>query len=379
MAALLTTATLARLEALSRTLLSPLAATDVAAWQREVNAGLGALLGGTHTLFRLPTGDGSHFTEDGGEIVAGLMAYAQQVTPDMITYWDEAPNVWHRDRRLLGIEAFAWEDVTEVVRRGGLAVDRAPVWNDVFFANGVHDYAGLITTRPEGDAILWSLGPRLGVADADLQRAMLRLLVPAFKAGLDALDRLGAQRHALDAVAEPLAVFDADGREFYRNPALVRLLGADPEGAPLLIAALARHAAGLRRLAFALRLDEVRGPDLPPPDVTTARGRYALRATLLPAGAFGPREALLLGVTFTATAAAPEATRPHPDALRERFGLSRREAEVAALLPEGLTNEAIAERLFISTNTVHTHLKRVYAALDVPGRTAAAARLLQAA
>jgi pimeloyl-ACP methyl ester carboxylesterase/DNA-binding CsgD family transcriptional regulator len=61
---------------------------------------------------------------------------------------------------------------------------------------------------------------------------------------------------------------------------------------------------------------------------------------------------------------------PHPV---ELDALSGREVEVLALVAAGLTNEAIAERLFLSTRTVERHLSNVYAKLHVSGRAARAA------
>jgi len=52
-------------------------------------------------------------------------------------------------------------------------------------------------------------------------------------------------------------------------------------------------------------------------------------------------------------------------AVRESFGLSAREAEVAELIARGNTVAHIAELLFVSENTVRTHVKRIYAKLDV--------------
>ena len=42
------------------------------------------------------------------------------------------------------------------------------------------------------------------------------------------------------------------------------------------------------------------------------------------------------------------------------FGLSAREYEIARLAAQGLSNQEIAERFFVSINTVKTHLKAVY-------------------
>jgi DNA-binding CsgD family transcriptional regulator len=57
-----------------------------------------------------------------------------------------------------------------------------------------------------------------------------------------------------------------------------------------------------------------------------------------------------------------ETTRAHPQ------GLTRREAEVADLLAQGMSNAAIAERLVLSTRTVEHHVAAVMAKLDVASR-----------
>jgi DNA-binding NarL/FixJ family response regulator len=57
------------------------------------------------------------------------------------------------------------------------------------------------------------------------------------------------------------------------------------------------------------------------------------------------------------------------------LGLTERQAEVAVLLVDGLTNERIAERLGISTGTVRTHLFAVFRRLGVSSRAAVVGRL----
>ena len=53
--------------------------------------------------------------------------------------------------------------------------------------------------------------------------------------------------------------------------------------------------------------------------------------------------------------------------------LSRREREVLELVAAGMTNEQIAERLFLSPRTVERHLSNVYAKLRLSGKSARAA------
>ncbi|MGK7312953.1 MAG: LuxR C-terminal-related transcriptional regulator [Candidatus Longimicrobiales bacterium M2_2A_002] len=78
-----------------------------------------------------------------------------------------------------------------------------------------------------------------------------------------------------------------------------------------------------------------------------------------------------------AGAAARSPDGPPPVAGAEGAGdatLTDRELETLALLTRGLTNKAMAKELYVSVNTVKTHLKRIYAKLDVSTRTEAARR-----
>jgi len=59
------------------------------------------------------------------------------------------------------------------------------------------------------------------------------------------------------------------------------------------------------------------------------------------------------------------------DAAAVRLGLSGREQEVLQLMAEGLSNQEIADRLFLSLNTIKTHCSRIFEKLDVKRRTQA--------
>jgi NarL family two-component system response regulator LiaR len=58
----------------------------------------------------------------------------------------------------------------------------------------------------------------------------------------------------------------------------------------------------------------------------------------------------------------------------QKLGISRREYEVLELLAAGLSNQEIADKLFISMSTVKTHVSNVLAKLDASRRTEAIAR-----
>jgi len=54
--------------------------------------------------------------------------------------------------------------------------------------------------------------------------------------------------------------------------------------------------------------------------------------------------------------------------------LSERELEVLQYIAEGLTNREIADRLYISLNTVKVHARNIYGKVNVNNRTQAVAR-----
>jgi DNA-binding NarL/FixJ family response regulator len=56
--------------------------------------------------------------------------------------------------------------------------------------------------------------------------------------------------------------------------------------------------------------------------------------------------------------------------------LTARERELADLVSTGMTNPAIAERLFLSVRTVESHLRQIYRKLDVPNRASLTRALL---
>lgn len=65
------------------------------------------------------------------------------------------------------------------------------------------------------------------------------------------------------------------------------------------------------------------------------------------------------------------------DAAIKKLGISKREFEVLELIAAGLSNQDIADRLFVSTSTVKTHVSNVLAKLNAGRRTEAIARAKQ--
>ena len=69
--------------------------------------------------------------------------------------------------------------------------------------------------------------------------------------------------------------------------------------------------------------------------------------------------------------------RSHPKTDRAQIMLSPREQEIARMVAEGYPNKTIAAVLDISSWTVCTHMRRIFAKLNVRSRAAMVARLLE--
>ena len=107
-------------------------------------------------------------------------------------------------------------------------------------------------------------------------------------------------------------------------------------------------------------------------DAGRAELAAAVRAVARGQSTFAPEVgARIVG---TLTAAAPASATDRAGELTARFPtLTRREAEVLALVGDGLSNGEIASRLFVSLATVKTHINSIFAKLAVRDRAQAIA------
>lgn len=239
-------------------------------------------------------------------------------------------------------------------------------------------------------AVGWTLGGAL--LDAGRPERCLELVQrTAGGPDLPALDH-HCRAIALEQLTRAsLAVGDADGAEIWRRRletmaehadahsagVLARIAGAAVElaaGDPVVAARLADDAAeradalehvldGARARVIAGRAHARVGNE--------ARALAQLRRAEATAGSCGARTirddaaATLRGI---GQRAAPRDGRGHG-------GLSARELQVATLIAAGRTNAEIAVELFISPNTVDTHVRHVFGKLGVARRAAVAGRL----
>lgn len=370
----LTAEDLTRCEEASHVLLSPLAAPTLDDWCRAIAGALRLLLHADRAVIGIPTESGYVHAENVDD--ATLAAYQYYVETSLVEGAgspDPLCDLFARRRRALGVEVYN-PAMADRILDGKLS--ESGLYNDVWVGRRLFDVHALHTTLPTADgaidmaaSVSYEHPGRVPFGGEALP--VLRMLLPAFKAGLHALRRLHAHRAFLDELPEPLAVFDVDGSEQYRNAALTRLLASDPQGGEVMAAAhrLARSRA--RHTFLNSHEEPLEAPLL---SMSTAHGRYTLRAALLGLSPFGQEGGVVVTVSRAAVPALPTA-----DALRERYGLTRREAEVALLLAEGYANAEIAERLFISPHTARRHTEQVFGKLGLNTRKALAMRLLKAA
>lgn len=367
----LTSGDLARFEAASRLLLSPLAAPDARLWLYEAGRVVRELVRGHRVVLLVPGEPGRYQSEDAPEVATGVLGYIEHATEAGVAFSDPVVDAWYRLRAEGQHDLMTWDDSRRLVEDHGFRMTDSPIVSDVLLGQRYKDFNALTRATPEGDAMIWTLhAEHGGFAFGDHTAALLSLLLPSFCAGVDALSRMGSQRATLDAMEEPALVVGPDGGVVHRTPALVKCLAGDPEAARVEIAllSLARSLVGLGFPRLGGRGD---GPCPVSRSVATALGRYDLQGALLPPGAFGEDGAAMIRVQPPRVSALPSI-----EEIRERFFLTRREAEVALLLAEGLSNAELADRLYISPHTARHHVESVLSKLEVPGRSAVAARLL---
>jgi DNA-binding CsgD family transcriptional regulator len=188
----------------------------------------------------------------------------------------------------------------------------------------------------------------------------------ALTSGLAMLQRMRHWRSMLGEVCDDmnagLAIFRRDGlREVARNTRWSELVDEEPERVRLL-ELIRRQLEYTGASAGSLREDYW--------ELGLSGRSYRVTAKCAPAGTLLPEA----GVLVLMDRLGPEL--PTTRELRVAFGLQGREPQVALLAAEGLSNEAIAQRLRLSAHTVRHYLERVLTRLGLHSRKALALHLM---
>lgn len=357
-------------------MLSPLAYDTREAWFVGISVGIRPLFGGDSTLFTCSAGDSAEtYSVEAPDLAAGFTAATVFLRGEVHFHEPEMEGVMTLVRRKRAMSVFT-SDMLDRLTEGRLR--RSLFYNEVARPLGAHTNYGLGLVGNDGEALLGVNAQRLRrdpLGEDTL--AILRLIAPAFQSGFEIRARLSQSHRSLmqtiDALPEAMFVFETvTGCEIHRNIALTSLLARDPE-APLVeqrglqvaralsVASHAGHGAAASRPADA----HVKALE----DLRTTTARYTMRASALPLGSFSNDRVVLVCVERCGIAL------PLPATLREHFGLTAREAEVALHLAIGESDSFIARTLCVSPHTVRHHVERVFQKLQVRSRKAIALRL----
>lgn len=348
----LSVAQLRSLQSAQRVLLAPLDHHDLESWRMEVVRAVSEALGGDAGAFEL------HLPGEAPEVGVGV---PQDRLGEWVDHLPSLPEGFDLHERMLRLRVGT--RFTTWGRHLEWFYDTA-YFNEFLSKVGGYDPLALTTAAPgpAGNANLrvhhtTLTGPRFGAVELE----MARLLHPAFEAGVATVIRTAASRSslttALDASPNGALVFDRGGRLLHQTPAVARLTGTH-RGERAVIETGRAMARGLASVDPCDALD----PGHAARTVHEHAGTYRLSAVLLGEGVFALQPAVLVTVTR------PDAPLPDRATLRERFGLTRRQAEVALLLAQRKTDPEIAELLCISPYTARGHAEAVMGKLGIHSR-----------
>jgi DNA-binding CsgD family transcriptional regulator len=254
------------------------------------------------------------------------------------------------------------------------ALLRSAYFHEFALRHDIQDSVGL-SLDVEGTSSHARLALLYGGAPLPEERAetMLRrlgLIVPMLRTGLGIHLRyerwLGRVPTMLDRIGERLILYSLRGHELHRNVTMRRTLDQDPdrerilETAGAVAHAVSAHARG--------EVKEPAGTNATPAssrqEIRTTTGRYRLRGCVVGPDTVDSESAVLVSVDRLTI------EPPSPEVLRDRFGLTVREVQVACLLVQRLTNEEIAATLGISSHTARHHTESVLLKVGVNSRRA---------
>jgi DNA-binding CsgD family transcriptional regulator len=251
----------------------------------------------------------------------------------------DLPEVLAITERHVGADERAWLQRWWRLHPDGLSVSRGP-------GGGVQAFSMVVETAAVAQELRLD-DPSASAVAADLRARPLR------RGGRALLVRRMLSSETGDRPCPELALMVVDLKRTYleMRPHLLRVYDTAYADGPL--------APTLRALGFA----------------PVAGGRSSdLWALEMPAGSVDAWIAGHIELETSASAAASAADLSRPPVA----ALSAREREVLAALADGLTNQELAERLFISERTANRHLSNIFTKLGVRNRTAAARVAIEA-
>jgi DNA-binding CsgD family transcriptional regulator len=340
---------------------SPLPSADFETWQSAVAASISKLAEADETTFYVPTLPRPQSEHSG----AGL--------PPQLAWIDDGDDIWSR---MVAMGAFRVDSLFR-------ATTPKAIRRTMVFASLHHPLADVaciaipLRERPSRHDVALLILSRHHTARSHFKRReieSLRCLLPLLRAGMAAqLELLRQERRAMatvDLIGASVFVSDLRQRNRHFTPALAQMLAAEPCTDRLereicqLAADLCRQAEpGSEQPEGELTGDGIR-------EVLTPGALYRLRGRIAPEGLVMHHPSIVVTVERSAVGF------PSEQQIRDRFGLSQREAIVALLLAQGQSNARIAATLSISAHTAHHHTERVLLCLRARSRAEVPWKLL---
>jgi DNA-binding CsgD family transcriptional regulator len=350
-----------RLAAAARAFLSPVEAPSLEDWSLRVGSMVRGLIDADQFIVRYPFSGAAVLCSDVVD-VAVIRAY-----PDSCRQIAGRTGMWQRgvQLRVYTREQLWHGHMDEYFRSGYYHETIVP--NRGFHATGMSAAVHAELNDATVAQLLFHKQTEATRGFAERELAILNLLHPSFEAGVHAAARLLHERDTLarviDHLNEAIAIFDPSATLIHRNHALRRMMGIDGVEATLAreVERLARHVSPL--LNSLRRVDEPGVPDCRlVRDVSIGPNHFKIRASLLAANAVGTDSAIMITVDKVGLELLGDLE------LRERYDLTRREAETARLVAKGYTNERLAARLGISVPTARHHVEAVLLKLGIHSR-----------
>lgn len=348
-----------------RTLLSPLAYASSLEWRVAVNRSLEHLLDADHVTFGIPGGEPDFVSSEGASDVFGSSSDGPGPQECRFGISERALQLGALNRELLlGIQLPAHHE--------------SEYSNDYIVVNQAFDWLALVAamTSERGTTrvaqIVLHKDPATGREFGNRGLALVRLLFPGFRSGIITHCRMAEERRVLggviDSLSEGMLVCDHAGKVVYQSAVLTTMLLDDPEGADL----LAKMQTVGRRVAALLGAPERRRRDADViENVRTDHAGYRVRGTIVGEGVLSAAFRIIVALEQLSPVMPGEAD------VRERFGLTPKEARVCLLLARGKTNEEIAGALCVTHHTARRHTEKVLLKLQVKSRAEIAPTLLE--
>ena len=345
-------------------LLSPLDSIDAQTWRGEVGRTLCDLLGADRSSFQLEMpGIPLLYSED----------YPQSTLDAYVDYYKDI-DIGRQRRDALGAEVWnRWLLHGRDLR----SFWESEIHHDFLVPNRILDSMGL-TVKVRGasmPATLFFHRDKPGTAEfGERGVALLSMLLPAFKAGVRDIVRYWQQRESLtshlDELTTGIRIYDLDGSVVHQNPAFTAALAADDMRERLekaiadILVALVELSSERGNTGAALAGDRVTQ------EIHTNTASYQVRGSFLGRELLGAERRIAISLERL-----PPDTPLSDRALRERFGLTPRELEIARRLAHGQSTKDVAHTCGISIHTTRRHSEKIFAKLGVRNKSQLGPRL----